>query len=102
MDGDAISGLLERWLPRSHVFGRFRSDWKGTQPKGIQELRWQSALLANMSIWMVMPSAVCLSVGFHALTFLAGSDLIGSEHSLRAYRNFGGSPLCLRTCPYGW
>ena len=56
-------------------FGHPDPDWKGTQPKGIQELRWQSALLANMSIWMVMPSAVCLSVGFHALTFLAGSAL---------------------------
>jgi hypothetical protein len=56
-------------------FGHPDPEWKGTQPKGIQELRWQSALLANMSMWMVMPSAVCLSVGFHALTVVAGSAL---------------------------
>ena len=56
-------------------FGHPDPEWKGTRPKAIQELRWQSALLANMSMWMVMPSTVCLSVGFHALSVLAGSDL---------------------------
>jgi Apea-like HEPN len=50
-------------------------EWAGTQPKGIQSLRWQSALLANMSIWMVMPSPVHLTVGFHALTNLGGQQL---------------------------
>lgn len=50
-------------------------EWTGTQPKGIQDLRWQSALLANMSMWMVMPSAVCLTCGFHALTVLGGRQL---------------------------
>src|SRR5271170_7986543 len=33
-------------------------EWKGTQQKGIQDLRWQSALLANMCMWMIMPSPV--------------------------------------------
>jgi hypothetical protein len=56
-------------------FGYPDPDWRGQKPKGIQELRWQSALLANMCIWMVMPSAVCLSCGFHALTVLAGTKL---------------------------
>jgi hypothetical protein len=50
-------------------------EWKGTQPKGIQDLRWQSALLANMCIWMIMPSPVCISVGFHALTSIGGQTL---------------------------
>jgi hypothetical protein len=50
-------------------------EWTGTQPKGIQDLRWQSALLANMCMWMVMPSPVCVSVGFHALTWLEGREL---------------------------
>lgn len=50
-------------------------EWTGAQQKGIQDLRWQSALLANMSIWMVMPSAVCLTCGFHALTPLEGRQL---------------------------
>jgi hypothetical protein len=56
-------------------FGHPDPEWRGTKPKGIQQLRWQSALLANMSIWLVMPSPVCVSVGFHALTSLAGSKL---------------------------
>ena len=50
-------------------------EWKGTKPKGIQDLRWQSALLANMSMWMVMPSTVCITCGFHALTVLEGRHL---------------------------
>src|SRR5579863_6401966 len=33
-------------------------EWTGIQQKGIQDLRWQSALLANMCMWMVMPSPV--------------------------------------------
>lgn len=50
-------------------------EWRGTKPKGSQDLRWQSALLANMCIWMVMPSPVCLTVGFHALDSLNGQEL---------------------------
>lgn len=56
-------------------FGHPDPDWTGTEPKGIQGLRWQSALLANMSMWMVKPTRVCLSVGFHALTKMNGSQL---------------------------
>ena len=57
------------------AYGYPDSEWTGTQPKGIQDLRWQSALLANMSIWMVMPSTVCVTCGFHALTSLGGRQL---------------------------
>ncbi|MGA2118990.1 MAG: hypothetical protein ABSH56_30105 [Bryobacteraceae bacterium] len=64
-----------RALVSDDSFGHPDPEWQGTQPKGIQQLRWESALLANMSIWVVMPSPACLSVGFHALTFLAGSAL---------------------------
>src|SRR5258708_28961313 len=41
-------------------YGHPDPEWKGTKPKGIQDLRLQSALLANMSLWMVMPSPVCV------------------------------------------
>ena len=57
------------------AYGYPDPEWTGTQPKGIQDLRWQSALLANMSMWMVMPSTVCLTRGFHALTVLGGRRL---------------------------
>jgi hypothetical protein len=50
-------------------------EWKGAKPKGIQDLRWQSTLLANLSMWMVMPSNVCITLGFHALTELNGRPL---------------------------
>jgi hypothetical protein len=81
-------------------FGHPDPEWKGTQPKGVQQLRWESALLANMSMWTVMPSAVCVSVGFHALTFLAGSALDrpifnGIEHETTLFchkRDFHNAP----------
>ena len=60
-----MTGLL--WIPDP--------EWTGTKPKGIQDLRWQSALLANLSIWMVMPSTVCVTCGFHALTSIGGRQL---------------------------
>jgi hypothetical protein len=53
-------------------YGHPDPEWTGQQPKGIQDLRWQSALLANMCMWMVWPSAVCLTVGFHAMTRIDG------------------------------
>ncbi len=56
-------------------YGHPDLEWAGTQPKGIQDLRWQSALLANMSMWVIMPSAVCVNCGFHALTALGGRRL---------------------------
>lgn len=59
------------------TYGYPDPEWKGVQQKGIQDLRWQSALLANMCMWMVMPSPVCLTVGFHALTWLEGRELDG-------------------------
>jgi len=56
-------------------YGHPDPEWVGTQPKGIQDLRWQSALLANMCMWMVMPSTVCITCGFHALTASGGRQL---------------------------
>lgn len=56
-------------------YGHPDPEWAGSKPKGIQDLRWQSALLANLSMWMVMPSNVCLTLGFHALTELGGRSL---------------------------
>jgi len=56
-------------------YGHPDPEWTGAQPRGIQDLRWQSALLANMSMWVVMPSTVCLTCGFHALNVLGGQQL---------------------------
>jgi Apea-like HEPN len=56
----------------AYSYGHPDPEWTGQQPKGIQNLRWQSALLANMCMWMVWPSTVCITVGFHAMTRLDG------------------------------
>ena len=45
-------------------------EWQGKKQRFIQELRFESALLANLAIWIIQPSSVCLTVGFHALTRL--------------------------------
>jgi hypothetical protein len=50
--------------------------WKGMKPRSIQQLRFQSAFLANMAIWLVQPSQVCFTVGFHALTRLCGDRAV--------------------------
>jgi hypothetical protein len=42
----------------ANSWGHPDPEWAGDQPKGIQDLRWQSALLANMGMWMIMPSRV--------------------------------------------
>jgi hypothetical protein len=43
-------------------------DWMGSQPRGIQQLRFESALLANLAMWLIRPSTVTITNGFHALT----------------------------------
>ena len=43
-------------------------DWPGQRPKGIQDLRLQSAMLANMSIWFIQPTPIRFTMAFHALT----------------------------------
>jgi hypothetical protein len=42
--------------------------WKGAKPKSIQELKFQSAMLASLAIWLRQPSIVCFTVCFHALS----------------------------------
>lgn len=51
-------------------------EWKGMRPRSIQELRFQLAFLANMAIWLIQPSRVCFTIGFHALTRLDGGRTV--------------------------
>jgi hypothetical protein len=46
------------------------SEWKGPIPRSIQKFRIQSAILANMSIWLIQPTPLRFTMGFHALTVL--------------------------------
>ncbi len=43
-------------------------EWKGKNPKSIQELKFQSAMLANFALWLRQPSPVSFTVCFHALS----------------------------------
>jgi Apea-like HEPN len=51
-------------------------EWKSITAKSIQELRFEQALMANLAIWIIQPSPVCLTVGFHALTRLIGGRIV--------------------------
>jgi hypothetical protein len=72
---DASQALVSEYYADS--YGYPDPEWNGNNKKGIQDLRWQSALLANLSMWIVMPSNVCVTLGFHALTELGGRPLEG-------------------------
>jgi hypothetical protein len=52
----------------AQAIGEPDSEWKGRKPRSIQDLRFQAAYLANMAIWLEMPSSVCFTLGLHALT----------------------------------
>jgi hypothetical protein len=43
-------------------------EWPGKKAKSIQELRFQSAMLANLALWLRQPSTVRFTVCFHALS----------------------------------
>jgi hypothetical protein len=62
-------------------------EWTGHKPRGIQDLRFQSAMLANMAMWVVQPSTVCFTVGFHALTPLDGARIADPPIILRSERD---------------
>ena len=61
-------------------------EWKGPNPRSIQKQRFQNALLANMAIWLVQPSQVCFTVGFHALTRLDGGRTVDPPFIIQTER----------------
>jgi len=63
---EARQALVSEYYAES--YGHPDPEWQGKEPKGIQDLRWQSALLANMCLWFIQPSPVFLTVGFHGFT----------------------------------
>jgi hypothetical protein len=71
-------------------FGMPDPEWKGTKPRSIQQLRFQAAILANTALWLIQPSPVSLTVGFHALTTLDNGQtvdppfVIHTEHEGRS------------------
>jgi hypothetical protein len=49
--------------------GESDPEWKGKEPRSIQQLKFQSAILANLALWLRQPSPVCFTVVFHALSW---------------------------------
>ena len=67
---DARFALVSEYQATS--IGEPDPEWKGQKPRGIQELRFQTAILANFCMWAVQPSTVCFTNGFHALNTIDG------------------------------
>ena len=61
-------------------------DWKGEKPRSIQKQRFQAAFLANMALWLIQPSEVCFTVGFHALTRLDNGQTVDPPFIIQTER----------------
>ncbi len=68
-DRDLISHATHALVSEyeAEAYGSPDPGWPGPEPRSIQDLRWEKALLANMALWLAMPSPLCVTVGFHAL-----------------------------------
>src|SRR5512147_2075028 len=53
---DAKHALVAEY--EAEAIGEPDPNWKGTQPKSIQDLKFQSAMLANLALWLRQPSTV--------------------------------------------
>lgn len=47
-------------------------DWKGAEPKSIQESKYELGLLANLACWLAQPSPACFHIVIHAPHFESG------------------------------
>ena len=47
-------------------------NWKGQHPKSIQEMKLQSAMLANLAMWLRQPAPIRFTVCFNALSIRNG------------------------------
>ncbi len=71
--GEASSALVAEY--EADAIGLPDPKWPGDNPKSIQELKFQSAMLANLAIWLSQPCPVYFTVVFHALTRLASGEV---------------------------
>ena len=81
---DAMQALVSEY--DASAIGHPDPGWGGLHPKSIQQLRFQSAMLANMAIWLIQPSNVCFTVAFHALTTLEGGRTADPPITLQSNR----------------
>lgn len=52
--------------------------WKGKEPRSIQKVKDDAAIMASLAIWLVQPSVVCYTGIFHAISWAVpgGEDLL--------------------------
>ena len=44
-------------------------NWKGKEPRSIQKIKSESAILASIALWLTQPSTVCYTLTFHAISW---------------------------------
>ena len=44
-------------------------NWKGKEPRSIQKIKTESAILASIALWLMQPSPVCYTLTFHAISW---------------------------------
>lgn len=64
---DAKHALVAEY--EAAAIGEPDPSWKGKNPKGIQEVKSESAILANFALWLRQPSTVCFTVVLHAISW---------------------------------
>ena len=55
--------------------------WVGQEPRSIQCTKSDSAILANLALWLVQPSKVCYTTVLHALSW----DVPGRKEQIPIY-----------------
>ena len=86
---DAKQALISEYAANS--LGYTDPEWQGSKPRGIQDLRFQSAMLANMAMWLIQPSIVGFTVAFHALTHVDSGKHVDPPRTM----------LCGESCSLG-
>jgi hypothetical protein len=62
--------------------------WSGKTPRSIQDSKTESAVLANLALWLRQPSGVCFTVVLHALSW----DIPGSNEKQQIIQRFEPQP----------
>ena len=64
---DAKHALVAEY--EAAAIGEPDPSWKGKDRKSIQKLKFESAILANLALWLRQPSFVCFTNVFHATSW---------------------------------
>ena len=52
----------------ANAIGELDATWKGKDPKSIQAVKEEIAVLANLALWLIHPTHVCFTNIFHAIS----------------------------------